>query len=424
MTTVLFVHGTGVRAAKFAATFEQVKAGLRTVRDDLAVESCYWGGNGARLWGRGASFYFDPTSADPGQPAGDGPVDIDFDDMDMEQFGARDDLPVPESELVLMRWVQLRADPLFEIRLRQLRGKPRGAVAGAQAVTDLFEPSVTMRDRVLALPGKPVVAGAIAASELTAQFAAAVRWLVGETEFIDVFGTAVNVPGDDERTLARALVARCLASRAAEGVELAGKRRDDLVKAVEAGFGVPDYGVADEAWKLTKRVGAIPVEWGMRRGRRWFIRQFADILLYQAQGKPIRDVLRERILELPEPVVLLAHSLGGVIAFDLLARDTEAELARVKLLVTVGSQVPLLYELRALTSGVGYRSPVPFSQDWLNVYDKQDLLGYAAARFFDGKYRDIEVDTGQPFPMSHGAYWDEKAGLYEHLARELDKAGL
>ena len=60
-----------------------------------------------------------------------------------------------------------------------------------------------------------------------------------------------------------------------------------------------------------------------------------------------------------------------------------------------------------------------------NVYDKQDLLGYAAARFFDGKCLDVEVDTGQPFPMSHGAYWDEKGlGLIEHLGRALDKARL
>ena len=129
MTTVLFVHGTGVRAVKFAATLEQVKAGVRTVRDDLAVESCYWGGNGARLWARGASFYFDPTGADAARPPSDdpdGPEDIDFDDMDMEGFGAGGDPPVPEAELALMRWVQLRADPLFEIRLRQVRGKRRG----------------------------------------------------------------------------------------------------------------------------------------------------------------------------------------------------------------------------------------------------------------------------------------------------------
>ena len=104
MTTVLFVHGTGVRAVKFAATLEQVKAGVRTVRDDLAVESCYWGGNGARLWARGASFYFDPTGADAARPPSDdpdGPEDIDFDDMDMEGFGAGGDPPVPEAELAL-----------------------------------------------------------------------------------------------------------------------------------------------------------------------------------------------------------------------------------------------------------------------------------------------------------------------------------
>ncbi|MGH7471395.1 MAG: hypothetical protein ACRENP_25885 [Longimicrobiales bacterium] len=73
-----------------------------------------------------------------------------------------------------------------------------------------------------------------------------------------------------------------------------------------------------------------------------------DILLYQCRGHRIRDFLSRRIREVTPPVVILAHSLGGVAAVDLLVQDDLSE--RVALLVTAGSQAPYFYEINALAS--------------------------------------------------------------------------
>jgi hypothetical protein len=421
--TLLFIHGTGVRKENkgFAAPLTQISAGLGKVRSDVTVESCYWGDIGARLWAGGDSFYFD-RKARAGAQA-NGMQDQAGDDTDQTAAGERWQ-PSPE-ELELARWAQLRADPLFEVRLRLLPGPAQAGQPPEQRLEDLLSAPASLRDRILGLPARADVSAAVRDVGLTdEQFAAVTSWLTDSPEFRNAFPGAVRVDGFTERMLARALVARSLAVLAADGVEVAGQRRDEFVDHVQAGFGVADYGAWDWFGDLAKGIAGPSARWL----RRHAIRQFADVLLYQSQGRPIRDAVRDRILSIPGtgPVVLLAHSLGGVIAFDLLATDTAADLHRVKLLVTVGSQVPLLYELRALSSGIGYaeRLPAALRGHWFNVFDQHDMLAYAGDLLFDGDCKDIPLDTGQPFPMSHGAYWDEKTGLYDRLVEALDAAGL
>ena len=102
------------------------------------------------------------------------------------------------------------------------------------------------------------------------------------------------------------------------------------------------------------------------------------------------------------PVVLVAHSLGGIASVELLA--TRA-LPAVELLVTVGSQAPFLYELNALpTLPFGAELP-PTVPRWVNVFDRRDLLGYTGAGVFPGRVEDREVDNRAPFPRSHSAYF-------------------
>ncbi|WP_327002448.1 hypothetical protein OHA72_46200 [Dactylosporangium sp. NBC_01737] len=67
-----------------------------------------------------------------------------------------------------------------------------------------------------------------------------------------------------------------------------------------------------------------------------------DILLYQARGEHIRAAIRQAIADTrADRVTLLAHSLGGIAAVDLLVMEDIPEVDR---LVTVGSQAP--YSLR------------------------------------------------------------------------------
>ncbi len=67
-----------------------------------------------------------------------------------------------------------------------------------------------------------------------------------------------------------------------------------------------------------------------------------DILVYQysERGQQIRQFIERQIKFEKEPVILLAHSLGGVACVELLAEKLRKgeKLPQVKLLVTVGSQ--------------------------------------------------------------------------------------
>ena len=77
----------------------------------------------------------------------------------------------------------------------------------------------------------------------------------------------------------------------------------------------------------------------------------------------------------------------------------------MRLLVTVGSQAPFLYEIGALWS-LTHDDPLPAHlPPWLNIYDTRDLLSYVGGRLFPGRVEDVEVNNGQPFPQSHSAYW-------------------
>ncbi len=144
-----------------------------------------------------------------------------------------------------------------------------------------------------------------------------------------------------------------------------------------------------------------------RRGRctrELIVPTVGDILVYQGRGRTICQRIRD---SLPEhgPVVLLAHSLGGVACVDLLA---EIELPQVELLVTVGSQAPFFYEIDALQAlPHGQLLPAHFPR-WLNLYDPRDFLSYVAERIFAPGPRGVDdapVNNRLPFPGAHSAYW-------------------
>jgi pimeloyl-ACP methyl ester carboxylesterase len=403
MTTVLFIHGTGVRVPAFDTMYARIRDGLAKERADIGLARCYWGEIGASLQADGKSFYFDPART------------RDSGGTEDQRAEGRAGSSVPEEERELARWARLFTDPLFEIRLRQVAEPEAGELFGGREV----------RDRILELPGKPGVQTELAAHGLTDAFTGAVTWLTESDEFRSVYGRSTVKDGITEAMLSRALVARCLAVAADDGVELTGAGRDQLVTAVQAGFGAPDAGLADGLGDLAKDLAFRAAGPSLRK-RRWdSIRATGDILLYQAQGDAIRDFVRRRIGELDGPVVLLAHSLGGIVAFDLLATAGSADLDQVRLLVTVGSQAPLLYELGALSCGIKYPMPLPgsFRARWVNVYDRRDLLAYAGGEFFGDRCHDIPLDTHTPFPTAHSAYWD-KPELYRRLAEAMRAEGL
>jgi hypothetical protein len=133
-----------------------------------------------------------------------------------------------------------------------------------------------------------------------------------------------------------------------------------------------------------------------------------DILLYQARGTGIRHVIKDCITKSGGPVILMAHSLGGIACVDLLIQE---QIPEVRLLITMGSQAPFFYEINALQS-MEFREIPPEKRlpshfpSWLNFYDLRDFLSYVGQPVFGDKLvTDVCVDNRLPFPDSHGGYF-------------------
>ena len=114
--SLLFVHGTGVRAKGYAATLETIKTQVVAHGLPVEVHGCFWGeAEGARLRAGGVSI--------PG-------------------YGESGGAAPTEAEELLALWIVLCSDPWYELRL--LRHRPVvGAVPFGQE-----PPSVLLRRAV------------------------------------------------------------------------------------------------------------------------------------------------------------------------------------------------------------------------------------------------------------------------------------
>jgi hypothetical protein len=124
-----------------------------------------------------------------------------------------------------------------------------------------------------------------------------------------------------------------------------------------------------------------------------------------------------------DPLVIVGHSLGGVILFDLLSHYSDRE---VDLFVTVGSQVPHFEEIklfhasdRSIPSGQQKLAKTPTNiRRWINVFDVVDIFSYSAKRIFD-RVDDFGYDTKTYTVKAHGAYFDQDR-FYERLRHRID----
>jgi hypothetical protein len=95
MTSVIFVHGTGIRAAEYNEIFKVIKQKLLSQRPDLTVLPCLWGDSlGIKFNAQGVSIpLYDATLA----------------------LGDEEEDP----EIIL--WQELYRDPLYELRILSLK---------------------------------------------------------------------------------------------------------------------------------------------------------------------------------------------------------------------------------------------------------------------------------------------------------------
>ncbi|HZA80709.1 MAG TPA: hypothetical protein VFC13_04450 [Actinomycetes bacterium] len=134
----------------------------------------------------------------------------------------------------------------------------------------------------------------------------------------------------------------------------------------------------------------------------------ADAYFFTDQRQPIQQRLRQALHAVVGPVVVVGHSLGTVITYDVLSEAAFAARA-VPLLVTLGS--PLGYtEIQDLVTRP-LRLPTPV-QLWANFADPLDLvaLDTSLADEFQGAPRIIDALVDNPSPNNHAACGYLRAG--------------
>jgi len=140
----------------------------------------------------------------------------------------------------------------------------------------------------------------------------------------------------------------------------------------------------------------------------------------------ILNAIRQAAARKPgEPLIVIAHSLGGVICFDLLSFYCPD--VAVDLFVTVGSQVSQFEEIKrfktsdpAIPSAQRPRAAAPGNiRHWVNVFDEVDIFAYACDKVFD-RVIDFRYDTRTYTIKAHGAYLEQDR-FYSRLRARIDQ---
>lgn len=114
-----------------------------------------------------------------------------------------------------------------------------------------------------------------------------------------------------------------------------------------------------------------------RQITRVFLRDVHDFLFVPAQRKKMRESLLERIRSATGPLIVIAHSQGTMIAYDVL-RELSAAQADVRLFVTMGSPLGMteVQDFFRRETQVK-KGPLPFPacvRRWVNVADRLDVV--------------------------------------------------
>jgi hypothetical protein len=393
MTTAIFVHGTGVREEAYEESFGKVASALEKT---AGVKRCYWGHLGSALRAGGASVpEYDSTRA-------------------VEES---DGATVTDDEYLVALWGILYEDPLYELRVLAVRGGDASERAPGQ-----LSPGAALAQRGQVFDVTPELRSLLERGGIVQEFEPARLSVTNSTAYCVALDEAPPALGDYRAAIARALIAETVLRVKRSGtlppVARDARLRDEIEQALIEALGGEERSIGgwvkQQFCGLVCRLGTPYVE--RRRGAITdaVYPASGDILLYQARGKEIQNFIRQQVAAASGPRVILAHSLGGIACVDLLV----AEPLDIRLLVTVGSQAPFLYEINALQSlAYGEALPAHFPK-WLNFYDLRDFLSYKGGKIFPGRVKDVAVDNRQPFPVSHSAYWENDA-VWRTIKEEL-----
>ncbi|MFD8668881.1 hypothetical protein ACFV1U_26195 [Streptomyces microflavus] len=402
MVALMFVHGTGVRRPSYDKTLEVLEKGIGRLLPGTPVHECYWG----RV--------HETEAAEDTTPE------------DIDHMG---DLPLPEEDEDAVKWGVYYEDPLAALRQLTEAGASH---SGGFVLGDRSGPELERRARALAADPPDELARLLDWADLRERFPLVVADVLASPDC-----RSALVSGESDRdlpvALAVAFVARMLGDAQRAGLPLVWStaERDAAVTLIsgevggergseQRGVGLLALGV--HGW-AAHRFGVMrAVE---KRRDKWLdasALQTGDILRYLVRGEGMRNAILEdveRVARTEGPVVLLAHSLGGIASVDLLVAEA---LPGVCHLVTMGSQAGYLYRNGALPSlEAGKPLPDHFPR-WTNVVDPRDLLAFDAEPLFPGRVTDRLVASGEPFLASHSAYFASEevhkllaATLREHM---------
>jgi hypothetical protein len=127
----------------------------------------------------------------------------------------------------------------------------------------------------------------------------------------------------------------------------------------------------------------------------------ADAYFFTNKKEPIRQRLRQALNAVARPTVVITHSLGTVIAYDVLSEQAFAG-RMVPLLVTMGSPLGYTEIQDVVTKPLQLPAPVRL---WANFADPLDVvaLDTSLADEFQGAPRIIDARVDNPAPNNHAA---------------------
>jgi hypothetical protein len=131
-----------------------------------------------------------------------------------------------------------------------------------------------------------------------------------------------------------------------------------------------------------------------------------DVFLYLYNAVIARKVRDQLVVGLTQAqeydqVILVSHSLGTVIAFDVLLQNTEF-IPKISHWLTLGCPIHKVMHLRPMP----LPAPLPHAQipNWFNLYDSADIIASALGPAVDisGCFvHDIFVKVGNGMPQAH-----------------------
>ena len=151
-----------------------------------------------------------------------------------------------------------------------------------------------------------------------------------------------------------------------------------------------------------------------------------DLPLYMQNPKQdeIRDIVRDAIewaAQRAGKVILVGHSLGSVIAFDVAAAALSGKgPSSLAALVTMGSPLNWVTEIRRSRVGGGTLMPCVDSIPWINYWDAEDPVT-EFKKLDIGLFpaaSNVEVKSGKKLFKAHCNYWEDNT-IAAAIARML-----